>query len=116
MTGRHPVAVINIAIPPGEVDVNIHPTKTEVKFRDERLVFGAVQRAVRRALIAQAPVPGIEEVATAYGAPPQTNKSFWTPPESGSHATAHTAYPPPPRTTPSLSLPALRLLGQLAAS
>jgi len=47
MTGRHPVAIVNIAIPPGEVDVNIHPSKAEVKFRNERAVFTAVQRAVR---------------------------------------------------------------------
>ena len=66
MTGRHPVAVINIALPPQEVDVNIHPAKSEVKFRDEHAVFGAVQKAVRRALLEQMPVPRIEEVATAY--------------------------------------------------
>ncbi|MEE8418488.1 MAG: DNA mismatch repair endonuclease MutL, partial [Dehalococcoidales bacterium] len=67
MQGRHPVAVINISLPGGDVDVNIHPTKTEVKFQNERLVFSAVQKAVRQALLDLAPVPGIEEVAPAYG-------------------------------------------------
>ncbi len=44
MTGRHPVAVLNITVPPAEVDVNIHPAKSEVKFRHEADVFRAVQQ------------------------------------------------------------------------
>ncbi len=55
--GRHPIAVLNVELPPAELDVNVHPTKSEVRFRDERGVFGAVHAAVRRALIGQAPVP-----------------------------------------------------------
>ena len=35
MTGKHPVAIINISLPPQEVDVNIHPAKSEVKFQNE---------------------------------------------------------------------------------
>lgn len=56
-TGRHPAAVLNIAMPPADVDVNVHPTKREVRFRDPRGVFTAVQRSVRRTVIEQAPVP-----------------------------------------------------------
>lgn len=48
--GRHPVAVIDIGIDPGLVDVNVHPSKREVRFREEGAVFSALQRAVRSAL------------------------------------------------------------------
>lgn len=47
---RHPVAVIDIRLEPELVDVNVHPTKREVRFRDENTVFSALQRAVRAAL------------------------------------------------------------------
>ena len=48
--GRHPVAVIDVGIDPELVDVNVHPAKKEVRFRDEGTVFAALQRAVRSAL------------------------------------------------------------------
>ena len=43
--GRHPVAVIRLDAPPEDVDVNVHPTKAEVRLRNERLVYGLVQSA-----------------------------------------------------------------------
>ena len=48
--GRHPIAVVVIELPGEQVDVNVHPTKSEVRFRHERFVFGAVRRAVLEAL------------------------------------------------------------------
>ncbi len=56
MTGRHPMAVINIQIDPELVDVNIHPSKNEVKFHDERYVFAALTKTVR-ATVAETSVP-----------------------------------------------------------
>jgi DNA mismatch repair protein MutL len=50
-SGRYPVSVLMITIPPQELDVNVHPTKAEVRFRDANAVFSAVQRAVRETII-----------------------------------------------------------------
>jgi DNA mismatch repair protein MutL len=48
--GRHPLAVLDLRLPPEAVDVNVHPAKREVRFRQEGQVFSALQRAVRSAL------------------------------------------------------------------
>jgi len=109
MTGKHPVAVLDISLPPGEVDVNIHPAKSEVKFRNESDIFRAVQRAVRQSLVAQMPVPRIEEVAAPYSAPTSHRGQLWTP-------SAGVARPAPPdEVAPplTLSLPVLRVVGQV---
>ena len=57
MTGRFPIAVIMVQVPSEDVDVNVHPAKAEVRFRDAEAVFSAIQRAVRRALLDHLPVP-----------------------------------------------------------
>ena len=54
---RYPVAAINVVLPYGEVDVNSHPAKREVRFHSENRVFSLVQRAVRTALVSDSPVP-----------------------------------------------------------
>lgn len=48
--GRYPFVVMDITVAPEDVDVNIHPAKTEVRFKDQRLVYDAVKERVRRAL------------------------------------------------------------------
>jgi len=66
-TGRYPLAVLMIHLSPEEVDVNVHPTKAEVRFRSPDAVFSAVQRAVRRAVIDQAPVPTLQRDREGWG-------------------------------------------------
>jgi len=59
MVGRYPLAALFLEIPPEDLDVNVHPAKAEVRFRYPDRVFSLVQRAVRRALLTQSPVPEI---------------------------------------------------------
>jgi len=57
--GRHPVAFLTLAMNPAQVDVNVHPTKSEVRFRDSRRVFGFLRKALRElALSTDASTPG----------------------------------------------------------
>ncbi len=53
--GHYPLAVLLVRLSPEDVDVNVHPTKAEVRFRVPDAVFAAVQRAVRRTIAGQAP-------------------------------------------------------------
>jgi DNA mismatch repair protein MutL len=48
--GRHPALVLFCEIPPASVDVNVHPTKLEVRFRNEREMHGLVKDSLRRSL------------------------------------------------------------------
>jgi DNA mismatch repair protein MutL len=67
--GRYPVALVLIEMDPAEVDVNVHPTKAEVRFRYDRAVFSAVQRAVRGTLVQHAPVPQVSLPPASPAAP-----------------------------------------------
>ncbi len=60
MVGRYPLAALFIDLPADQVDVNVHPAKSEVRFRDKDRVFSGVQRAVKRALLAYTPVSSLE--------------------------------------------------------
>ncbi len=72
--GRHPIAVLDLRIPPDEVDVNVHPTKAEVRLRNERAVFGVLQRAVRRVLSDSATVPPASPSLWAGGSAPPSER------------------------------------------
>ncbi len=48
--GTHPFYVLCLTMDPDRIDVNVHPTKQEIKFEDERLIYNLVKAAVRRAL------------------------------------------------------------------
>jgi len=61
MIGKFPVAVLNLEINPALIDINVHPTKLEVKFSDEKAVYEAVYYGVKSALYAIPDVPAIEK-------------------------------------------------------
>lgn len=55
-----PFYVLNIEMDPEQVDVNVHPTKTEVKFVDDRTLYGVIQSAVRQALASFNVTPSLD--------------------------------------------------------
>ena len=59
MVGRYPLAALFLEVPPDEVDVNVHPAKAEVRFRNPDKAFSFVQRSARRAILAFTPVPQV---------------------------------------------------------
>ncbi|WKZ36865.1 MAG: DNA mismatch repair endonuclease MutL [Anaerolineales bacterium] len=59
MVGRYPLSALFLEIAPEDVDVNVHPTKAEVRFRSQDKVFSFVQRSTRKALLAYTPVPSV---------------------------------------------------------
>ena len=59
MVGRYPLSALFLEIAPEDVDVNVHPTKAEVRFRQQDKIFSFVQRSSRKALLAYTPVPSV---------------------------------------------------------
>jgi DNA mismatch repair protein MutL len=59
MVGRYPLTALFLEVHPEEVDVNVHPAKAEIRFRNQEKVFSFVQRSVRKTLLAYSPVPNV---------------------------------------------------------
>lgn len=117
MAGKHPIVVLSISMNSADVDVNVHPTKREVRFRREGDVFLAVQKAVRGTLTGHAPVPSLRRPMHPSTAPaPQPLPMFGgrtAPPGPGGSVTPgapQTKAPAP--SPPSARLPILRVIGQ----
>jgi DNA mismatch repair protein MutL len=102
MDGRHPVAIINISLPPQEVDINVHPTKAEIKFHQEQAIFAGVERTIRETLN-RAPIPKPKFMPSPAILPQE--QSSWLIQNRGPVSTAP---------LPTLGLPILRIIGQLA--
>lgn len=117
--GRHPIAALNLQIPPTDVDVNVHPSKTEVKFVREREVFARVQRAVRQVLTNHLSIPAVVGRAAVAGIDiqhhfqPTTDSIISTP--AGEQAQP-LLIETPSGPADSSGLPILRVLGQSAST
>ncbi|MCL2618207.1 MAG: DNA mismatch repair endonuclease MutL [Defluviitaleaceae bacterium] len=80
MSGRFPFFVMHIGLDPGSIDVNVHPTKLEVRFSDETAVFRAVFGAVEEALAGENLIPDIGFVRRpSFAEVTQTAISSYTP-------------------------------------
>lgn len=134
-TKRFPLAVIFVSMSPEEVDVNVHPAKTEVRFRHANVLFGAVQRAVRQTLVAESPVRGMgawmTTSAVGMGSPgwegALDEKAFGKPESIPQNELdldwSHQTMAPPAETTASPAnelggrqLPVMRVVGQVGAA
>ncbi|MBU2912445.1 DNA mismatch repair endonuclease MutL [Reichenbachiella agariperforans] len=57
---QHPFYTLFIEMDPARIDINVHPTKTEIKFEDERSVYGIIKSAVKQALGAHNVTPSLD--------------------------------------------------------
>ena len=126
---RYPIAVVDLSVPHEQVDVNAHPTKSEVRFRQESHVFRALQQAVRRTLVSDSPVPEVQPHGSARPETPPGSRAaaFWPTAPFESPAAVTVTGPPsahgpplqghqdadPPSSVPKRALPVLRVLGQV---
>jgi DNA mismatch repair protein MutL len=79
LTGRYPICVLRLSMPPAEVDVNVHPTKLEVRFQDGGRVYSQLLGTLRSRflstdLIARAVVPANSDRSTGGEAAEQESR------------------------------------------
>jgi DNA mismatch repair protein MutL len=77
MTGRYAVGFLCITLPPDQVDVNVHPTKAEVRFQENSTVYSLVRAAVKERLLRENMVP---QVTWKPDPEPLAAESFFAPP------------------------------------
>jgi DNA mismatch repair protein MutL len=126
MSGRYPIAQIFLDIPVEWVDVNVHPTKAEVRFQDRDRVFAAVQRAIRRALLAYTPVPELrnqyrwqifpDAPPSTWGVHRQEEVNFDDDKATELPVAEEPLEGDDGRQLPGVRVPLLRLVGQVAAT
>jgi DNA mismatch repair protein MutL len=127
--GRYPLAILFVEMAPEMVDVNVHPTKAEVRFRDARSVFHAIERTVRTILVEQASVPTAGDLGSDAAGWAERRAAILQAgqPEAGaSQAPLHfprgqpgderLVAPGETGSSPAASLPMLRVVGQVSAS
>src|SRR3990170_6399138 len=68
LSGRYPFALLDLVVPPQDVDVNIHPAKNEVRFKNQAYIFDLVKYGVRDALARASAAPS----ASAYSKRPDS--------------------------------------------
>lgn len=110
--GRHAIAILNIQLPPDRVDVNVHPSKAQVKFADEQSMFRAVRDAVHSTL-SKTSIASEAQHLSSWGS--AATQSTWSVREMGSQSPSFETTPIPSSTN-SASLPPLRILGQIATT
>jgi len=140
MVGRYPLTALFIEMNPEDVDVNVHPAKAEVRFREQEKIFSFVQRSVRKALLAYSPVPNVAPslwgTTRTASVPPESRSSVgleWAiahdePVESSNQSSVIGNYQSPitdsqspvstsqPQSSSFTRIPLLRLIGQIGGT